>query len=163
MSRRPRTTICRCGSGYPTQIGKRFCSDLCRFEAKVIRTPGGCWFWAAAKNTWGYGSFHLGGVNVGAHRAAWELLVGPIPDGLHIDHLCRRPWCVNPLHLEPVAQIVNTLRGESRFAIRRRTNRCVNGHDYTPANTYRRGDGTTLCRTCHRVREAARRRELVAS
>ena len=75
----------------------------------------GCWEWAASHNSQGYGKIREGGAGSkvrDAHRVVYELLVGPIPPGLVIDHLCRNPGCVRPDHLEAVTQSVNVKRGE---------------------------------------------------
>ena len=80
-----------------------------RFWAKVNKTPD-CWLWTGGKTGHGYGVFSLHGRDVRAHRAAYEFLVGAIPSGLVIDHLCRVPACVNPEHLQPVTQQINCLR-----------------------------------------------------
>lgn len=82
-----------------------------RFWPKVTQ-DGECWVWLAAKKKGGYGVFQLGrGVGVvRAHRWAYEQMVGPIPEGLTLDHLCRRPACVNPDHLDPVPLAVNNAR-----------------------------------------------------
>ena len=95
-----------------------------RFWAKVdkggplpVYRPelGPCWLWTAACDHGGYGYLHIesrrGSPKTGAHRVAYKLLVGPIPDGLDIDHLCRVPACVRPSHLEPVTRSENTIRG----------------------------------------------------
>ena len=81
-----------------------------RFWARV--DVGLCWEWTGS-NDRGYGMFRLDGRTVRAHRWAWETLVGPIPRGLHLDHLCRNPPCVNPDHLEPVTQPENIRRGHA--------------------------------------------------
>jgi hypothetical protein len=80
-----------------------------RFWAKVLVGPN-CWLWKAAKVPSGYGQFRVGDHLERAHRVAYEMVVGPIPDGLTIDHLCKNPWCVNPAHLEPVTMLENLSR-----------------------------------------------------
>lgn len=74
---------------------------------------GECWVWCARLNRNGYGRLSVGGRELMAHRLSYEAHVGPIPDGLLLDHLCRVRQCVNPAHLEPVTHQVNTLRGEA--------------------------------------------------
>lgn len=90
-----------------------------RFEAKYVVTPGGCWRWIGTRTPEGYGQIRVAVGEVAyAHRVAYELLVGPIPEGLHIDHLCRVRACVNPAHLEPVTQAENNRRAASvRMAV----------------------------------------------
>jgi hypothetical protein len=105
---------------------------------------GGCWRWTGFIDRKGYGRI---GPRL-AHRATYELLVGPIPDDLPLDHLCSNPACVNPAHLEPVTTAENNQR-----AMRRRTH-CGNGHPRTPENTYMHRD-TRYCRRC---RAAAKQR-----
>lgn len=71
-----------------------------RFWSKVDRQPGdACWPWLASCFPNGYGQFKVNGSGVGAHRMAWELANGPIPDGLHVCHRCDEPACCNPDHL----------------------------------------------------------------
>jgi predicted DNA-binding transcriptional regulator AlpA len=81
-----------------------------RFWEKVEPT-GFCWEWTAFKDRKGYGRFRVDDRTMQAHRVAYELLVGPIPEGLHLDHLCRNTSCVNPDHLEPVDLAENVRRG----------------------------------------------------
>lgn len=96
-----------------------------RFESNVPDiTSTGCWEWAGARFvSTGYGMLNVRSSVDGkwrpttAHRVAYELLVGDIPDGLVIDHLCRNHACVNPAHLEAVPQQTNLLRGEHPSAI----------------------------------------------
>ena len=113
----------------------------------------GCWPWIGALTSGGYGSVGLGGSVVQAHRVVYRLLVGPIPDGLQLDHLCRVRNCVNPDHLEPVTPQENMLRAK---AATRRTH-CKRGHEYTPENTYRADDGWRACRACYRSRRQERK------
>lgn len=72
--------------------------------------PNGCWLWTGTIERTGYGRFWLGGRQEIAHRASYALLIGPIPEGLTIDHLCRVRACVNPDHLEPVTLAENIRR-----------------------------------------------------
>lgn len=89
-----------------------------------------------------------------AHRIAYELVVGPIPEGLTLDHLCRVRRCVNPEHLEPVTMGENLRRGMSPAMISKRTGICKRGHSL--ADAYRRWNGeVTNCRTCYREKRAA--------
>lgn len=113
----------------------------------------GCWLWAGARDAYGYGAATG---HTKAHRLVYEALVGPIPRGLTIDHLCRVRACVNPTHLEPVTRGENVLRGESRGAVALRENHCYQGHSFTPENTIVRRDGSRLCRSCKRKRERER-------
>lgn len=117
-----------------------------RFWAKVDAS-GDCWIWIAGKSDTGYGSFRFRGGAKNAHTVAWTLLVGEVPDGMQLDHLCRVRECVNPDHLEPVTPIEN-----ARRAAFPRVGACPEGHTYTPENTYiaTRRDGSTFrkCRIC---------------
>jgi hypothetical protein len=89
------------------------------------------------------------------HRLAYEVFVGPIPDGLQIDHLCRQRACCNPDHLEAVTCRVNLLRGDTITAREAATTHCPQGHEYTEANTYRRPDNPIKrdCKICRRERQ----------
>ena len=117
-----------------------------RFWAKVDRS-GRCWLWTGALTN-GYGNFYNGTCAMGAHRFAYELLVGPIPPGLHLDHLCRVPACVNPAHLEPVTCGENIRRGAAGVL----KTHCPAGHPYDEANTRIVKGGHRQCRTCDRDR-----------
>ena len=110
----------------------------------------GCWNWQGRMQPTGYGRFG----RPFAHRYYYELLVGPIPEGLQIDHLCRNRGCVNPAHLEPVTARVNTLRSNNRAARNSRKTECNQGHALTEDNTVRRvtdGREWRECRECKRA------------
>lgn len=109
-----------------------------------------CWNWPARVDRDGYGRVMWNGRSCLAHRVAYEVMSGPIPDGLQLDHLCRNRACVNPAHLEPVTQAENAARG-----VYARQTHCVAGHEYTPENTYLRPNGNRDCRAC--IRERSRR------
>lgn len=161
-----------CGQSF---IGEkrtqRFCSKPCasraqggsfpaRFWRKVDQSagPAGCWLWTGAVNSRtsrGYGVAWAGDRIQLAHRVAYELVIGPIPDDADIDHLCRNRLCVNPAHLEPVTHRENVLRGEGPSAREARKTHCKNGHEFTPENTYAwpARPWQRQCRRCVRDRQ----------
>ncbi|PSJ29819.1 HNH endonuclease [Streptosporangium nondiastaticum] len=129
-----------------------------RFLDKVTRTAG-CWTWTGSVKPNGYGQFRVGKRVRTAHRVAYELAHGEIPDGLVIDHLCRRRDCVRPDHLEAVTQRINVRRGISSAAHRARQTHCCRGHAFDAANTYVAPNGTRKCRRCRATaQDRARRR-----
>ena len=120
---------------------------------------GACWLWKAAKTS-GYGVVQFDGRVQRAHRVVYQILIGPIPKGLELDHLCRNRACVNPAHLEPVTGAENIARGESKSALHSRQTHCKRGHPFTPENTYlrKRAHKTErFCRECSRIRDRRRR------
>ena len=127
-----------------------------RFWAKV-RKGKGCWQWLGCiSSATGYGSFRYGSHNPGyAHRFAYELLVGPIPDGLSIDHLCRHPWCVKPAHMEACSIRTNILRSDNPCAINARKTHCSRGHPLAGSNLLRNTQRPheRRCRTCDNARQ----------
>jgi len=136
-----------------------------RLLAKIEKLPSGCWHWTGYVNSHGYGRIGINGRRVMTHRAAYELFVGPIPEGLQIDHLCRLRSCCNPEHLEAVTPQENTLRSD---VTKHRDGFCSRGHERNAANTYyhknRPGGDCRICK-CERerARNAKRRQKGVAA
>lgn len=122
--------------------------------ARYVDQTGDCWLWTGALNK-GYGVFTSGYRIRSAHRWSYELHVGPIPDGLTLDHTCRVRRCVRPDHLEPVTQGENVRRGLI-VALREKPTVCGNGHDLTQpgaiAVRHERGRTRERCRECERAR-----------
>ena len=128
-----------------------------RFNVKYVVNPKtGCWEWTAYRNRYGYGQFCIDGRMMKAHRVAYELYRGNIPEGLQIDHLCRVRHCVNPDHLEPVTAQENHRRGESGVKNKQKTH-CPHGHPYAGDNLQIRSCGGRTCRKCSKRRGRERR------
>jgi len=129
-----------------------------RFWRKVAPADAlDCWQWTAARDRHGYGKFHSPETGE-AHRYAWLLLRGEIPEGLVLDHLCRNPGCVNPWHLEPVTVAENFRRGLTGVL---RT-ACKAGHPFDEANTYWYR-GYRKCRECNRATQERHRQRRAAA
>lgn len=151
--------------------------DISRFWSKVNKTET-CWLWVGSlgSRNRAYGFIFIGGKSYGAHRVAYELIKGEIPEGLVIDHLCRNTLCVNPEHLEAVTFSVNTTRGYidrgktgTKRSYYKKVNNpkeikthCKNGHELNEGNTgyhsYTSPKGKILgpypfCRICGRARD----------
>lgn len=125
---------------------------LDRFTGKIIAQTSGCWLWDGFVMPGGYGKFAISrNKNVLAHRWSYETFIGPIPDKLCIDHLCRVRSCVNPTHLEAVTIQVNLSRGESISAQCGRKTHCKYGHPFDKVNTYRVRGKYRSCRTCAKL------------
>lgn len=120
---------------------------LDRIGTKLL-VGDGCWEWTGVRTSDGYGQIY--GRMQMAHRVMYELLVGPIPEGLELDHLCRNPWCVRPDHLEPVTTRENVLRGVGISAVNARKTECLKGHSLSGENLYLHR-GKRRCRTCRRA------------
>jgi hypothetical protein len=115
----------------------------------------GCWDWVGATALRrGYGMVRTRtGHQQQAHRFSYERFVGPIPEGLTIDHLCRNRACGNPAHMEPVTGKENTLRGIGPTACNARKAYCKRGHLLSGDNVYQHGRSGRMCRTCQRHRK----------
>lgn len=151
--------LCACGCGARTKAkGRKWLRGHNRLSPPALDLvevdANGCWLWQGTLTHDGYGMYR----GARAHRSLYEYFVGPIPDGLVIDHLCRVRSCVNPEHLEPATVRENTLRGEGRAAINAVKTHCVHGHEFTPENTMRQKRGR-LCRECHRLKLRRQRSE----
>lgn len=120
--------------------------DFARFYAMSQPEPNsGCWLWTAHVDRHGYGRFSIRRGTYLAHRVSYAYHVGPIQDGLCIDHKCRNRQCVNPAHLEPVTNRENIVRGAKAITA------CPRGHPYDEENTYTAPDGHRFCRACNRA------------
>ena len=135
-----------------------------RFEAQYEPEPtSGCWIWIGVVDRLGYGAMEIDGRKAMAHRVSHILSKGDIPPGLTIDHLCRNRRCVNPAHLEAVPHRVNVLRGHGIAAKRATQTHCVNGHEFTPENTYLYRGRYRSCRDCGNRRNREFRARQTAS
>ncbi len=127
-----------------------------RFTERVVLQPNGCWTLGEVGLDHYTRLYLEDGRSVGGHRYAYEWLVGPIPEGLHLDHLCRNPGCVHPDHVEPVTPRENYLRGVSIVAQNARKTHCPKGHPLSGDNLYiHQKRGLRDCKECRR--EAVRR------
>lgn len=155
----------------------RYCGVACResitakdrFWRHIAFEPNsGCWLWIGLRQSQGYGMLATeergpdgGFIHRYAHRLSYGWFVGPIPESLSLDHLCRTRSCVNPKHLEPVTLAVNMQRGEAPSAILWRANQCRRGHDLNnQESVWLRPVGSRVkrvCKICQWIRATRRR------
>lgn len=126
-----------------------------KFWSPVNKTTT-CWLWTGKLTDRGYGRTSFRRRLQFIHRIAYVLLVGPIPEGHELDHLCRVRNCVNPAHLEPVVHRINSLRSHSMVADNAQKTSCLRGHEFSVENTYINSKGGRVCRACRVARRAAR-------
>lgn len=131
-------------------------SDIARMHRFSQLTDEGCLVWIGSFDTMGYGRLIWKGKNHSSHRVMYQLVKGPIPEGLELDHLCSNKPCINPDHLEPVTHSVNLQRYYAT-----KPNYCPHGHEYTEKNRLIDRNGVKRCRECvranTRVQNAKRR------
>lgn len=136
--------------------------EVARFVEQIdVRGADDCWPWKGGLLDQGYGRFHSDGTSFRAHRLAYQMAVGPIPDAAHLDHTCHNRdekcpggaaclhrRCCNPHHLEPTSLVQNVMRGKSDAAGNARKTHCKRGHEFTPENTRMTSAGKRRCMAC---------------
>jgi hypothetical protein len=132
------------------------CPTLPESLASKLVEENGHWIWQGWANDAGYPYTHFEGRDQPAYRVIWKLLVGTIPAGLELDHLCVTPMCCNPRHLEPVTHAENQRR------IRERMKGCRKaGHDWgNPINIQVRPDGSRYCAQCYRKGDGGQEKKI---
>lgn len=140
------------------------------FWKRVQPADNGCWLWKLKPAANGYGRYRINNVRSMAHRFIYTVVVGPIPEGMQVDHVCHNidldcaggpsclhRRCVNPAHLEAVTGSVNT----RRYLEPRQDAYCGKGHPFDVVNTGYTARGSRFCRACqnasNRTRRAAQR------
>lgn len=142
--------------GDPHRVDLILGDDLAHFWSRVEKTET-CWLWTSPPDWTGYCRAFFGGRRMLVHRWAYEHFVGPIPDGMTIDHVkargCSRRNCVNPGHLEPVTLRENNLRSDNVGGVNARKTECIRGHAFDSLNTYvNPRTGARKCRACAALR-----------
>lgn len=128
--------------------------DLIRLLSKAT-LKNGCWEYTGARVSKGYGRFSIQRKHVYAHRAAYLLMKGQIPEGLLVLHSCDNPSCFNPDHLRVGTQKENLdeMRFKGRAPFAERSNMCKRGHALSGWNLITRDNGTRKCRECVNIRQ----------
>lgn len=131
-----------------------------RWRARIEQRADGCWEWTASRYSNGYGRFRepITRRQCLAHRWGYEQFIGPVPDDLELDHLCRNKACVNPDHLEPVTHAENVRRWQITLV---KPTHCRNGHEYTSDNCLWHAS-VRRCRTCSQINDRKRRGKTAA-
>ena len=158
---RPRKVGYYCNQCYRAVRGQYAArTTVERFWEKVTKTET-CWLWTGGHTRESYPQF-WDGKRVLAHRWAYQQFVGPIPPGLHLDHVrergCTSTLCVRLSHLEPVTPRENTMRSNGITAINARKTHCAHGHKYTPETLHMSRTGHRQCRACWKMRREASKR-----
>lgn len=127
-----------------------------RLAGRVTITSAGCWEWNGRRTAKGYGHVYYQGTTLRVHRLTYEMLVGRIPEGMEIHHVCENEPCCNPAHLVVCTSLFNTNQKPDVNKAR-----CIHGHEMTEDNTRvqvdRRGHVHRSCRACARARKALAR------
>lgn len=155
----------RGSSGMKRQRAPRIVgTDEERFLAKVAQfLPSDCWTWLAGKSDTGYGSFRADGRTWNAHQWAYEHWIGPVPDGLQLDHFfCNDRGCASPFHVRPVTQYENILRGNGVTVKFVGATRCLRGHLLEGHNLIINNRGHRVCRICENWRQRQGRMRVVS-
>ena len=124
-------------------------------DARLVPEPNsGCLIWTGMISVKGYGRIIVDGRYIGAHRVAFELANGPLPQGMVPDHKCKVRCCINPRHMRALTHVENVMCGDGPTAIRARATSCLNGHPLTGDNLYiRPSSGYRSCRACKNARQ----------